>query len=147
MTTSPIDLTTQIVCSYVGNNPLPPDKLGQLIKDVHGALAVESNEPTNLGTLRPAVPIKRSVQHDHIVCLEDGKHLKMLKRYIKARYDLTPEQYRAKWGLPADYPMTAPAYSEQRSAIAKEIGLGQRSAPPRRAALASKNVSRRSRKL
>jgi len=74
---------------------------------------------------RPAVPISRSVQHDYIVCLEDGKKLKMLKRYLRSRYDMSPEDYRRKWGLPPDYPMVAPAYAERRSAFAKKIGLGR----------------------
>jgi predicted transcriptional regulator len=121
-------MSADIVVAYVSRNSVGaaavPDVLGQ----VFSALA-ELARPTAAVAppqrQRPAVPIARSVQQDHIVCLEDGKQLKMLKRYLRSRFDLSPEEYRRKWGLPPDYPMVAPAYAERRSAFAKEIGLGR----------------------
>ena len=120
---------TDIVAAYVSKNPVPPDELPAFIKSVHATLtgiggAAESTPPAKA----PAVSIKKSVTPDYIVCLEDGKKLKMLKRYLRARYGLTPDAYRAKWNLPADYPMVASNYAAQRSEFAKKIGLG-RSAP------------------
>jgi predicted transcriptional regulator len=120
-------LSADIVASYVGQHSLPANAVGDLIKQVHGVLAglgqpEAEQEPERR---KPAVPIARSVQEDHIVCLEDGRKLKMLKRYLRARYDLSPEEYRRRWGLPHDYPMVAPLYAERRSAFAKQIGLGK----------------------
>lgn len=117
-----------IVAAYVSRNQIPPSGLPELIRTVHGALNQLANgaaEPVVAARQKPAVPISRSVQHDYIVCLEDGKQLTMLKRYLRARYGLTPEEYRRKWGLPPDYPMVAPAYAERRSDFAKKIGLGK----------------------
>ncbi|MDR3510891.1 MAG: MucR family transcriptional regulator [Caulobacteraceae bacterium] len=119
--------SADIVAAYVAQHALPTQAVGDLIKQVHGALsglgqAVVEREPERR---KPAVPIARSVQEDHIVCLEDGRKLKMLKRYLRARYDLSPEEYRRRWGLPPDYPMVAPMYAERRSVFAKQIGLGK----------------------
>jgi predicted transcriptional regulator len=122
-------LVAGIVSAYVSNNPVPTASLPQLIKDVHGTIAGLANggAAAEADRPKPAVPISRSIQHDHIVCLEDGKKLKMLKRYLRSNYNLTPEQYRTRWGLKVDYPMVAPAYAAQRSEFAKKIGLGRTS--------------------
>jgi predicted transcriptional regulator len=111
--------------AHVSNNSIQPDSLPALIQSVFTTLSQVGTvaEPTNRP--EPAVPIKRSVFADHIVCLEDGKKLKMLKRHLASSYQMTPEQYRERWGLPSDYPMVAPNYSAQRSALAKEAGLGR----------------------
>ncbi|HAH09933.1 MAG TPA: MucR family transcriptional regulator [Alphaproteobacteria bacterium] len=122
-----VTLTAQIVSSFVTRNLVPASEVAELTKSVHAALAGLANGvsvPQN-GELRPAVPIKKSYTDDWIICLEDGKKFKSLKRHLKSAFDLTPEQYREKWGLPPDYPMVAPNYSERRSALAKQIGLGQ----------------------
>jgi predicted transcriptional regulator len=120
-------LATEIVAAYVSNNPLPVSEVPAMIKSVHSTLGGLGG--TSQGEVqtaqKPAVPIKRSVTPDHIICLEDGKKLKMLKRYLRSNYNMTPEEYRAKWGLPADYPMVAPNYAAQRSEFAKKIGLGR----------------------
>jgi len=122
-----LDLTTKVVSAYVGNNSIASSHIPDLIKSVHLALtAVGSPEAPPAPQQKPAVPIKRSVQPDHIICLEDGKQLKMLKRYLRTTYGMTPDDYRAKWGLPPDYPMVAPNYAAQRSKFAKKIGLGKR---------------------
>ena len=125
-----LKLTSDIVAAYVSNNPVPVSELPGMIKSVHGTLGNLSTgaQSDSLTTQKPAVPVKKSVTAEYIVCLEDGKKLKMLKRYLRSNYDLTPEGYRAKWGLPADYPMVAPNYAAQRSEFAKKIGLG-RNAP------------------
>ena len=120
-------LATEIVAAYVSNNPIPVSEVPAMIKSVHGTLGglagvSQGEAPT---AQRPAVPIKRSITPDYIVCLEDGKKLKMLKRYLRSNFNMTPEEYRAKWGLPADYPMVAPNYAAQRSEFAKKIGLGR----------------------
>ncbi|GGK46404.1 MucR family transcriptional regulator [Salinarimonas ramus] len=122
-----VAVAAEVVASYVANNSVPAHDLPALIEQVHGAFAalgrprqVESAQP-----LKPAVPVRRSVTPDHIVCLEDGKTFKSLKRHLRTRYGLTPEQYREKWGLPDDYPMVAPNYARARSDLAKEMGLGQ----------------------
>ncbi|HUC61308.1 MAG TPA: MucR family transcriptional regulator [Alphaproteobacteria bacterium] len=122
-------MTADLVSAYLSNNALPPGQIPDVIRTVYDTLggvgrAVEGRH----AALKPAVPIKRSVRPDYIVCLEDGKKLKMLKRHLRTTYGLTPAEYRAKWGLPADYPMVAPHYAAQRSAFAKKIGLG-RNAP------------------
>ncbi|HXQ47299.1 MAG TPA: MucR family transcriptional regulator [Caulobacteraceae bacterium] len=119
--------TADIVAAYVAENSLALGGVADLIGSVHQALAGLSDPPPQAPPerRRPAVPVSRSVQHDHIVCLEDGKKLKMLKRYLRARYDLSPEEYRRRWGLPPDYPMVAPAYAARRSDFAKKIGLGR----------------------
>ncbi len=121
-----LGLTAEIVAAYVAENNLPVDGVAGLIGSVHGALAgLGKAPPAEPERRKPAVPISRSVQHDYIVCLEDGRKLKMLKRYLRARYNLSPEEYRRRWSLPADYPMVAPVYAARRSAFAKQIGLGR----------------------
>ena len=125
-------LTTEIVAAHVSNNTVALGDLPQLINQVYNSLA-------NIGAMpvapaerpQPAVPVKKSVQPDFIICLEDGKKLKMLKRHLKTAYNMTPEAYRERWGLAADYPMVAPNYARQRSRLAKEIGLGTRARRPR----------------
>jgi predicted transcriptional regulator len=122
-----LKLATEIVAAYVSNNPIPASELPAMIKSVHSTLGglggvAQSEIQTSQ---KPAVPVKRSVNPDYIICLEDGKKLKMLKRYLRSNYNMTPEEYRAKWGLPADYPMVAPNYAAQRSEFAKKIGLGR----------------------
>jgi predicted transcriptional regulator len=127
-------LTTQIVAAYVANNSVAVNDLPGLIRQVHAALAnVGGSAEIVPERPQPAVPIKRSVLPDYIVCLEDGKKLKMLKRHLKTAFNMTPEEYRERWDLPPDYPMVAPNYASQRSRLAKEIGLGTR-ARRRRAA-------------
>jgi predicted transcriptional regulator len=116
---------TEIVAAYVSKNEVAAADLPALIKSVHATLGGFSGEPRPGPGKPPAVPVKKSVTPDFIVCLEDGKKLKMLKRYLRTRYGLTPEAYRAKWNLPADYPMTAPNYAARRSDFAKQIGLGK----------------------
>lgn len=119
-------LTTEIVSSHVSNNVVPVNDLPELIKQTYASLAglgqTVEEEPAE--KLTPAVPIKRSIGDDYIVCLEDGKKLKMLKRHLKTRYNMSPDEYRKKWGLADDYPMVAPSYAQQRSSLAKKIGLG-----------------------
>lgn len=121
-------LTSDIVAAYVSNNNLQPSQLPDLIAQITRSLAGLGQEPEAAPEperRKPAVPVGRSVQNDYIVCLEDGKRLKMLKRYLRARYDMSPDDYRRKWGLAPDYPMVAPAYAERRSQFAREIGLGK----------------------
>ena len=121
-----LKLTADIVAAHVSNNKLPAADLPQLIAQVHAGLSDTGGAPGDQARPVPAVSIKKSVTADHIICLEDGKKLKMLKRHLKTSYDLTPEQYRERWGLPADYPMVAPNYAKKRSQLAKQIGLGKR---------------------
>src|SRR6185312_812138 len=117
---------TEIVTAYLSKNSLPPEEVPALIRSVHATLGgIAGDVPAIRDIREPAVSIKKSVKPDYIVCLEDGKKLKMLKRYLRARYDLSPDAYRAKWGLPADYPMTAPNYAARRSEFAKKFGLGK----------------------
>jgi predicted transcriptional regulator len=115
---------TEIVAAYVSKNEVAAADLPALIKSVHATLGGFGGEKALPGK-QPAVPVKKSVTDDYLICLEDGRKLKMLKRYLRARYGLTPDAYRAKWGLPADYPMTAPAYAAKRSDYAKQFGLGK----------------------
>jgi predicted transcriptional regulator len=122
-----LNLTTEIVAAHVRNNSVSQSELPDLIRTVHTALSEVSTGSTE-GRPTPAVSVRRSVNPDYIVCLEDGKKLKMLKRHLKTAYNMTPEEYRDRWGLPADYPMVAPNYARQRSALAKKIGLGRRPA-------------------
>ncbi|HEY8696545.1 MAG TPA: MucR family transcriptional regulator [Rhizomicrobium sp.] len=129
-----LKLSSSIVAAYVSNNPVPASELPAMIKSVHGMLvgiaaAPNADAPT---AQKPAVAIRKSVTPEYVVCLEDGKKLKMLKRYLRSNYDMTPEEYRAKWGLPADYPMVAPNYAKQRSEFAKQIGLGRTSSSSKR---------------
>jgi len=120
-------LTTNIVSAHVANNSVALPDLPRLIREVHDTLAsVGSGAQREPERPHPAVSIRKSVTPEHIVCLEDGKKLKMLKRHLKTAYNMTPEEYRERWGLPADYPMVAPNYAKQRSKLAKEIGLGTR---------------------
>ena len=133
-----LGLTAQIVSAHVSNNSVTPDALPALIQDVYRTLAGVGKEPSQPDKPQPAVPVKKSVFPDHIVCLEDGKKMKMLKRHLNTTYGLSPDEYRAKWGLPSDYPMVAPNYAATRSALAKSIGLGQRPAPAAEPAVARK---------
>ncbi len=117
-----------IVAAYVSRNAVSAEAVPDIIRTVHQALEQLSRTPVGSAPEerpKPAVPISRSVQHDYIVCLEDGKKLKMLKRYLRSRYNMSPDEYRRRWGLPPDYPMVAPAYAARRSDFAKKIGLGR----------------------
>ena len=120
--------SADIIAAYVAQNNLAATDVAPLIHTVHNALSTIGQTPAEAAPAerrKPAVPISRSVQDDHIVCLEDGKKLKMLKRYLRSRYDMSPEEYRRRWGLPPEYPMVAPAYAARRSDFAKQIGLGR----------------------
>ncbi|HML11322.1 MAG TPA: MucR family transcriptional regulator [Stellaceae bacterium] len=121
-------LTTEIVAAHVSNNTVAVGDLGQLINQVYQSLANIGGAAavTPVARPQPAVSVKKSIQPDYLVCLEDGKKLKMLKRHLKTAYNMSPEAYRERWGLPNDYPMVAPNYARQRSRLAKEIGLGTR---------------------
>jgi predicted transcriptional regulator len=118
-------LTTEIVAAYLQKNPLPAGDVATLINVTHRALSTLSAGPSTPAEPMPAVPIRKSVFPDHIVCLEDGKKLKTLRRHLQSEHGMTPAQYRAKWHLPNDYPIVAPAYAARRSSLAKQIGLGQ----------------------
>ena len=122
-----IELTATIVSAYVSNNSVPAQDLSALINQVHSALTRVSSGQGDAATepLKPAVSVKKSITPDYIVCLEDGKKFKSLKRHLRTQYNVTPEQYREKWGLPQDYPMVAPNYAQARSQLAKQMGLGQ----------------------
>jgi predicted transcriptional regulator len=122
-----IEMTAKIVSAYVSNNPVPSAEIANLISQVHAALKRVSGGQALITTepLKPAVPVKRSISSDYIVCLEDGKKFKSLKRHLRTQYNMTPEQYREKWTLPPDYPMVAPNYAAARSQLAKQMGLGQ----------------------
>jgi predicted transcriptional regulator len=122
-----LKLASDIVAAYVSNNPVPVGDLPAMIKSVHATLGgLTGVEGYDLVTSqKPAVTVKKSITPDYLICLEDGKKLKMLKRYLRSRYSLTPDQYRTKWGLPADYPMVAANYAARRSEFAKKIGLGR----------------------
>lgn len=120
-----LSLTTEIVSAHLSNNAVNTGEIPGIIEQVYKTLSNLNNEGDALSERpQPAVPIKKSVTPDHIICLEDGKKLKMLKRHLKTAYGMTPEEYRERWGLPADYPMVAPNYAKQRSKLAKDIGLG-----------------------
>lgn len=121
-----LELTTEIVSAHVGNNSVAIGDLPNVIQEVYKALASVGRDQGAPERPRPAVPIKKSVSADYIICLEDGKELKMLKRHLKTAYNMTPEDYRERWQLPADYPMVAPNYAKHRSALAKKIGLGRK---------------------
>ncbi|MEZ5921696.1 MAG: MucR family transcriptional regulator [Parvularculaceae bacterium] len=131
-----LHLATDIVAAFVSNNSVSAEKLPGLLQDVHDAVrALAAGGTASAGSQQPAVPVKKSITNDYIICLEDGKKLKMLKRYLRTQYGLSPEDYRRKWNLPADYPMVAPNYAKRRSEFAKEIGLGRaggRKAPSKR---------------
>ena len=119
-----LGLTAQIVAAHLSNNSIGADAIPSLIQDVYRTLAGVGKEQAIPEKQQPAVPIKKSVYPDYIICLEDGKKLKMLKRHLKTSYNMSPEQYRDKWQLPPDYPMVAPSYAKHRSSLAKKIGLG-----------------------
>jgi predicted transcriptional regulator len=120
-----LKMTADVVSAYLGHNALPAADVSEVINTVYGSLRRLENgkhaEPP-----KPAVPVRKSVTRDHIICLEDGKKLKMLKRHLRSTYNLTPEEYRARWNLPPDYPMVAPSYAKERSEFAKKIGLGRK---------------------
>ncbi|MET0241570.1 MAG: MucR family transcriptional regulator [Sphingobium sp.] len=120
-----VTLTADIVAAHVANNSVAVSDLALLIQNVHGALSTLGGEkPAPQVKQEPAVSVRASIKPDYLVCLEDGKKLKMLKRHLMTHYQMTPDDYRAKWSLPADYPMVAPSYAEQRRSLAKKIGLG-----------------------
>ncbi|MFT4098301.1 MAG: MucR family transcriptional regulator [Rhodoblastus sp.] len=122
-----IELAADIVSAYVSNNSVPLAELPNVIRDVHSALmrVTEQSVPVEVEPLKPAVPVKKSITPDYIICLEDGKQFKSLKRHLRSQYNLSPDSYREKWGLPPDYPMVAPNYAKARSNLAKQMGLGQ----------------------
>lgn len=122
-------MTADIVAAFVRFNQTAAGEIAEIISAIHGTLRRLQDEPAETGepaeNLKPAVPVRKSITPDYLICLEDGKKLKMLKRYLRTTYNMSPEEYRAKWGLPTDYPMVAPNYAAQRSAFAKQIGLGR----------------------
>jgi predicted transcriptional regulator len=122
-----LKLASDIVAAYVSNNPVPVGELPAMIKSVHATLGTLSGAPVAdvVTNQKPAVTVKKSITPEYLICLEDGKRLKMLKRYLRSRYGLSPDQYRTKWGLPSDYPMVASDYAAKRSEFAKKIGLGR----------------------
>ena len=120
-----LHLTTDIVAAFVSNNSVPASELQELLTSTFSTLSgLSGHSEAEQSNQKPAVPVKKSITDDYLICLEDGKKLKMLKRYLRTQYDLSPEDYRRKWGLPADYPMVAPNYAKRRSEFAKQIGLG-----------------------
>jgi predicted transcriptional regulator len=121
-----LKLTADIVSAHLKRNVLPAERLPELIREVHGALSRLGEVTAPAQTPMPAVPIRKSVHPDYLICLEDGKKLKLLRRHLKTAYNMTPEEYRAKWNLPPDYPMVAPNYAEHRSSLARQVGLGQK---------------------
>jgi predicted transcriptional regulator len=124
---SHVELAAEIVSAYVSNNSVPASELPALLSDVHAAIIRVASGAVVAApeVAKPAIPPKKSITNDYIVCLEDGRKFKSLKRHLRTQYNLSPEQYREKWGLPPDYPMVAPAYAKARSALAKQMGLGQ----------------------
>src|SRR5712691_8183563 len=120
-------MTTDVVAAYVSNNNLPTAQLPDFIASIYASLRTldHKQEGGESGALKPAVPIRKSITPDYLICLEDGKKLKMLKRHLRSTYNMTPDEYRAKWGLAPDYPMVAPNYAARRSEFAKKIGLGR----------------------
>ena len=142
-----LGLTVQIVAAHVSHNSIQPEALLTLIQSVYRTLANTGAEVVEPEKPQPAVPVRRSVFPDYIVCLEDGKKLKMLKRHLTTSYNMTPDAYRQRWGLPPDYPMVAPNYAEQRSSLAKKIGLGRKAVEPAAAMVEEPKVpARRGRK-
>ncbi len=120
-------MTADVVTAYVGNNTVAPTDLADVIRTVHASLRqAQASETAVAAAPKPAVPVKKSITPDYLVCLEDGRELKMLKRHLRTTYNMTPDEYRAKWGLDPDYPMVAPNYARRRSEFAKQIGLGQK---------------------
>lgn len=122
--------TVTLAGAYFSKNSVPSGQISQILTDIHGSLAGLGQTSAEPDPLKPAVSVRKSITPDYIVCLEDGKQLKMLKRHLRTTYDMTPEQYRAKWDLPTDYPMVAPNYAKSRSEFAKKIGLGRVAAKP-----------------
>ncbi|MEL6365914.1 MAG: MucR family transcriptional regulator [Pseudomonadota bacterium] len=122
-----LHLTAEIVAAFVSNNSIDGDKIPDLLRNVHATVQTLADAPLKEPEepQKPAVPIKKSITPDYLICLEDGKKLKMLKRYLRTQYDMSPDDYRRKWNLPADYPMVAPNYAARRSEFAKQIGLGR----------------------
>lgn len=120
-----LEYASDIVSAYVSNNPIQSEELPGLIKDVHATLKELKSAKGAEATPEPAIPIKKSITDDFLICLEDGKKFKSLKRHLRSKYGMSPEEYREKWGLPYDYPMVAPSYARKRSALAKEMGLGK----------------------
>lgn len=120
-----LELTTQIVCAYVSHNPVPASEVSGLIGSVHRSIAAQGEPRATQPNQEPAVPVRKSVTPDYIISLEDGRKFRTLSRHLMAKYGMTPEQYRRKWGLPDDYPMVAPNYAVERSKIAKSMGLGR----------------------
>ncbi len=122
-----IEMTADIVSAYVGNNSIATADLPALIQSIHRALTAVSGgvEPVEVAPKEPAVPVRRSVTPEYLICLEDGRKFKSLKRHLRTKYNMSPEEYRAKWGLAKDYPMVAPNYAKARSELAKQMGLGQ----------------------
>ena len=135
-----LEMTADIVSAYVGNNSVAAAELPGLISNIHAALSQVSNGPVEAAPepKEPAVPIRKSISPDYLICLEDGRKFKSLKRHLRTKYDMSPEEYRAKWGLPKDYPMVAPNYAKARSDLAKQMGLGQGGRKPARAGRAKK---------
>ena len=119
------EMTTQIVAAYVSNNALQAEDVPQLIRLVHSSLESVQVKEVSQEPLKPAVSVRKSIGEDYLICLEDGLKFKSLKRHLRTKYDMTPEEYREKWGLPDDYPMVAPAYAKRRSELAKRTGLGK----------------------
>lgn len=122
-------MTAEVVSAYLSNNLLPANQISEVIQTVHTSLNAlgAGRTDSSVEPPKPAVPVKKSVTPEYIICLEDGKKLKMLKRHLRSTYNMTPDEYRTKWGLPSDYPMVAPSYAQQRSEFAKKIGLGRNS--------------------
>jgi len=120
-----VEMTSTIVASYVSHNPVQPVDLPVIIRSIHDTLLDLSKAGEEAQALVPAVSVKKSITDDYIICLEDGEKFKSLRRHLRSKYDMSPEDYREKWGLPTDYPMVAPSYARQRSALAKKMGLGQ----------------------
>jgi predicted transcriptional regulator len=125
-----VELTAEIVAAYVGNNPVPqsdlPKLIGEVYRSLSGAVGAPEQKKEEPAELKPAIPVRKSVMPDYIICLEDGKKFKSLKRHLRTHYNMTPEQYREKWDLPSDYPMVAPNYAQARSTLAKRMGLGRK---------------------
>ncbi len=133
-----LKMTTEVVSAYLGNNQIPASQISEVIRSVFSSLANLEGGPEEAAQLaqKPAVTVKKSITPEFIICLEDGKRLKMLKRHLRTTYNMTPDEYRAKWSLPPDYPMVAPNYAKQRSAFAKKIGLGRKARSTTRRATA-----------
>lgn len=120
-----LEYASDIVSAYVSNNPIQSEELPSLIRDVHATLKELKSANGAAAVPEPAIPVKKSITDDFLICLEDGKKFKSLKRHLRSKYGMSPEEYREKWGLPYDYPMVAPSYARKRSALAKEMGLGK----------------------